>query len=86
MRRSADEIEIAMKEIVMSGLPGRTEVLVVGAGPVGLAVAALAHRLTRMATAPSAVRPLRNLALRLLALVPAFRRRLVEQLSGIGHR
>ncbi len=44
----------------MSELPGRTEVLVVGAGPVGLAVAALAHRLTRMATAPSAVRPLRK--------------------------
>src|SRR4029453_13690900 len=36
----ADEIEIAMKEIVMSELPDRTEVLVVGAGPVGLAVAA----------------------------------------------
>src|SRR4029450_10649182 len=28
------------EEIVMSELPGRTEVLVVGAGPVGLAVAA----------------------------------------------
>ena len=62
----------------MSELPGRTEVLVVGAGPVGLAVAALAHRLTRLATAPSAVRPLRNLALRLLSLVPAFRRRLAS--------
>src|ERR1043166_7546989 len=40
MRRRAHEIEIAMKEIVMSELPDRTEVLVVGAGPVGLAVAA----------------------------------------------
>jgi 2-polyprenyl-6-methoxyphenol hydroxylase-like FAD-dependent oxidoreductase len=49
-------------------------------------VVALAHRLTRLATAPSAVRPLRNVALRLLALVPAFRRRLAEQLSAIGHR
>jgi 2-polyprenyl-6-methoxyphenol hydroxylase-like FAD-dependent oxidoreductase len=49
-------------------------------------VVALAHRLTRLATAPAAVRPLRNVALRLLALVPAFRRRLAEQLSAIGHR
>jgi 2-polyprenyl-6-methoxyphenol hydroxylase-like FAD-dependent oxidoreductase len=49
-------------------------------------VVALAHRLTRLATAPAAVRPLRNVALRLLALVPAFRRGLAEQLSAIGHR
>jgi 2-polyprenyl-6-methoxyphenol hydroxylase-like FAD-dependent oxidoreductase len=49
-------------------------------------VVALAHRLTRLATAPPAVRPLRNVALRLLALVPAFRRGLAEQLSAIGHR
>jgi len=49
-------------------------------------VVALAHRLTRLATAPPAVRPLRNVALRLLAHVPAFRRRLAEQLSAIGHR
>jgi 2-polyprenyl-6-methoxyphenol hydroxylase-like FAD-dependent oxidoreductase len=49
-------------------------------------VVALAHRLTRLATAPPAVRPVRNVALRLLAHVPAFRRRLAEQLSAIGHR
>jgi 2-polyprenyl-6-methoxyphenol hydroxylase-like FAD-dependent oxidoreductase len=49
-------------------------------------VVALAHRLTRLATAPPAVRPLRNVALRLLAHVPAFRRSLAEQLSAIGHR
>jgi hypothetical protein len=49
-------------------------------------VVALAHRLTRLATAPPAVRPLRNVALRVLAHVPAFRRRLAEQLSALGHR
>jgi 2-polyprenyl-6-methoxyphenol hydroxylase-like FAD-dependent oxidoreductase len=49
-------------------------------------VVALAHRLTRLATAPRAARPLRNAALRLLAHVPAFRRRLAEQLSAVGHR
>jgi 2-polyprenyl-6-methoxyphenol hydroxylase-like FAD-dependent oxidoreductase len=49
-------------------------------------VVALAHRLTRLATAPRAVRPLRNVALRVLALLPRFRRGLAEQLSAIGHR
>jgi 2-polyprenyl-6-methoxyphenol hydroxylase-like FAD-dependent oxidoreductase len=49
-------------------------------------VVALAHRLTRLATAPPAVRPLRNAALSVLALLPAFRRGLAEQLSAIGHR
>jgi hypothetical protein len=29
---------------------------------------------------------MRNVALRLLALSPGFRRRLAEQLSAIGHR
>jgi 2-polyprenyl-6-methoxyphenol hydroxylase-like FAD-dependent oxidoreductase len=43
-----------------------------------LRVVALAHRLTRLATAPPAARPLRNVALRLLALVPAFRRGFAE--------
>jgi 2-polyprenyl-6-methoxyphenol hydroxylase-like FAD-dependent oxidoreductase len=49
-------------------------------------VVALAHRLTRLATAPPAVRPLRNALLRALALAPAFRRGLAEQLSALGHR
>lgn len=49
-------------------------------------VVALAHRLTRLATAPPALRPIRNAALRLLAHVPLFRRSLAEQLSAIGHR
>jgi 2-polyprenyl-6-methoxyphenol hydroxylase-like FAD-dependent oxidoreductase len=49
-------------------------------------VVALAHRLTRLATAPAALRPVRNLALLLLSQVPAFRRGLAEQLAAIGHR
>ncbi|HEV2712722.1 MAG TPA: FAD-dependent monooxygenase [Gaiellaceae bacterium] len=51
-----------------------------------LRVVALTHRPTRLATAPPVVRPLRNVALRLLALVPAFRRGFAEQLSAIGPR
>ncbi|MEV6417025.1 NAD(P)/FAD-dependent oxidoreductase [Kribbella sp. NPDC051718] len=49
-------------------------------------VVALAHRLTRLATAPSALRPARNAGLHLLAQVPAFRRGLAEQLAAISHR
>jgi 2-polyprenyl-6-methoxyphenol hydroxylase-like FAD-dependent oxidoreductase len=49
-------------------------------------VVALAHRLTRLAMAPPALRPARNLALRLLSQVPAFSRGLAEQLAAIGHR
>jgi NADPH-dependent 2,4-dienoyl-CoA reductase/sulfur reductase-like enzyme len=104
----------------MGEVPARTEVLVVGAEPVGLAVAASlaghghdvtvvdrqaaaantsrrrcrarpdprdarsARRAKRLAglgiqaRPPPAVRPLRNVALRLLALLPAFRRGLAE--------
>ena len=41
---------------------------------------------TRLATAPRAVRLVRNVALRVLAFVPAFRRCLAEQLSALGDR
>ena len=49
-------------------------------------VVSLAHRLTRLATVPAAVRPARNAVLRLLSNLPAFRRGLAEQLAAIGHR
>jgi 2-polyprenyl-6-methoxyphenol hydroxylase-like FAD-dependent oxidoreductase len=57
-----------------------------GSRAEAIEVVALAHRLTRLATAPRAVRPLRNSALRLASHLPVFRRRLAEQLSAIGHR
>ncbi|WP_328331573.1 FAD-dependent monooxygenase [Kribbella sp. NBC_00382] len=49
-------------------------------------VVALAHRLTRLATAPTALRPARNAGLHFLSRLPAFRRTLAEQLSAVGHR
>ncbi|MDX6281714.1 MAG: hypothetical protein QOH03_2785 [Kribbellaceae bacterium] len=49
-------------------------------------VVALAHRLTRLATAPTALRPARNAGLHFLSHLPAFRRTLAEQLAAIGHR
>ncbi|OBG18845.1 FAD-dependent monooxygenase [Mycobacterium sp. 852002-51057_SCH5723018] len=46
----------------------------------------LTGRLTRMSTLPRPVRPLRNSAVRLAARVPAVRRQLAVQLSGLGRR
>src|SRR5215218_3835638 len=77
-----DALSVALRE----GREDKLDEYAAGSRAEAMHVVALAHRLTRLATAPAAVRPLRNVALRLLALVPAFRRRLAEQLSAIGHR
>lgn len=54
--------------------------------PVATKVVGLADGLTRLATVPRAVRPLRNAVLHTLSHVPAFRRRLALQLSGLVFR
>ena len=77
-----DALSVALRE----GREDKLDEYAASSRAEAMQVVALAHRLTRLATAPPAIRPLRNLALRLLALIPAFRRRLAEQLSGIGHR
>lgn len=46
----------------------------------------LTGRLTRIATLPRPLRPVRNAGMRLAARVPALRRRLAVQLSGLGRR
>jgi 2-polyprenyl-6-methoxyphenol hydroxylase-like FAD-dependent oxidoreductase len=77
-----DALSVALRE----SREDKLDEYAAGSRAEAIHVVALAHRLTRLATAPGAVRPLRNAALRLFALVPAFRRRLAEQLSAIGHR
>jgi 2-polyprenyl-6-methoxyphenol hydroxylase-like FAD-dependent oxidoreductase len=77
-----DALSVALRD----GREDQLDSYATGCRDEALRVVALAHRLTRLATAPRAVRPLRNTALRLLALAPAFRRSLAEQLSAIGHR
>jgi 2-polyprenyl-6-methoxyphenol hydroxylase-like FAD-dependent oxidoreductase len=77
-----DALSVALRE----GREDKLDEYAAGSRAEAMHVVALAHRLTRLATAPPAARPLRNVALRLLAHVPAFRRRLAEQLSAIGHR
>ncbi len=54
--------------------------------PVAKQIVRLADRLTRLATVPPILRPLRNLLLKVLAHVPTFRRRLAWQLSGLVYR
>lgn len=54
--------------------------------PVAHEVVNFADRLTRLATVPAALRPVRNLILAGLASVPAFRRRLAWRLSGLVFR
>jgi 2-polyprenyl-6-methoxyphenol hydroxylase-like FAD-dependent oxidoreductase len=77
-----DALSVALRE----GREEKLEEYAADSRAEAMHVVALAGRLTRLATVPPAVRPLRNAALRLLALVPAFRRGLAEQLSAIGHR
>jgi 2-polyprenyl-6-methoxyphenol hydroxylase-like FAD-dependent oxidoreductase len=77
-----DALSVALRE----GREDKLDEYAAGSRAEAMHVVTLAHRLTRLATAPPAVRPLRNVALRLFALVPAFRRGLAEQLSAIGHR
>jgi len=54
--------------------------------PIAEQVVRLADRLTRLATVGRRLRPLRNTLLKLLAYVPAFRRRLAWRLSGLVYR
>ena len=46
----------------------------------------LTGQLTRIATLPRPLRPIRNSAMRVAARVPAVRRQLAVQLSGLGRR
>jgi 2-polyprenyl-6-methoxyphenol hydroxylase-like FAD-dependent oxidoreductase len=77
-----DALSVALRE----SREDKLDEYAAGSRAEAMHVVALAHRLTRLATAQPAVRPLRNVALRVLAHAPAFRRRLAEQLSAIGHR
>jgi len=54
--------------------------------PVAKEVVKMADGLTRLATAPRAIRPLRNLLLGALSHVPAVRRKLAWRLSGLIFR
>jgi 2-polyprenyl-6-methoxyphenol hydroxylase-like FAD-dependent oxidoreductase len=77
-----DALSVALRE----GREDKLDEYAADSRAEAIEVVALAHRLTRLATVPRAVRPLRNVGLRFVAHLPAFRRRLAEQLSAVGHR
>jgi 2-polyprenyl-6-methoxyphenol hydroxylase-like FAD-dependent oxidoreductase len=54
--------------------------------PIAQQVVRLTDRLTRLATLPTALRPARNTAMSLASLLPAVRRKLSWQLSGLVYR
>ncbi|WP_422744848.1 FAD-dependent oxidoreductase [Mycobacterium sp. WMMD1722] len=54
--------------------------------PIATDVVTMTDRLTRLATVPSAWRPLRNNAIRIAGRLPAVPRRLAWQLSGLVYR
>lgn len=54
--------------------------------PIARAVVAMTDRLTRLATLPRALRPIRNVVLSLAGRVPFVRRALARQLSGLVYR
>jgi 2-polyprenyl-6-methoxyphenol hydroxylase-like FAD-dependent oxidoreductase len=54
--------------------------------PIARQVVELTDRLTRLATLPRAVRPIRNAAIGLAGRVPAVRRALAQRLSGLVYR
>jgi len=54
--------------------------------PIARQVVQLADRLTRLATVPRRLRPIRNAVLGTLGHIPGFRRRLAWKLSGLAYR
>lgn len=54
--------------------------------PVAQGVISLTDKLTRMATAPTAVRPIRNALIGLAGRIPAVQRTLASRLSGLVYR
>jgi 2-polyprenyl-6-methoxyphenol hydroxylase-like FAD-dependent oxidoreductase len=54
--------------------------------PIAQQVITLTDRLTRMATLPRALRPIRNAAMGVAGRIPAVRRALAWRLSGLVYR
>jgi 2-polyprenyl-6-methoxyphenol hydroxylase-like FAD-dependent oxidoreductase len=81
---------VALGGAVAAVLGGAPEALLDDYGttrrPFAQQVLTLTSRLTRVATAPPALRPLRNAGLRLLGAAPAARRGLAWRLSGLVYR
>jgi len=84
----ADAVVLAesLGAVLDGGSPDLLDTYTATRRPVAQQVVALADRLTRLATINRRLRPVRNLALGLLARSPAFRRQLARRLSGLVYR
>jgi 2-polyprenyl-6-methoxyphenol hydroxylase-like FAD-dependent oxidoreductase len=72
---------------VLAGAPeSRLDAYSAARRPIAEQVVALTDRLTRLATLPGAARPVRNAMMGLVARIPAVRRKLAWQLSGLVYR
>ncbi|WP_061295287.1 FAD-dependent monooxygenase [Herbidospora cretacea] len=76
----------ALDAVLGGGSPGLLDAYGAVRRPVAQQIVSLADRITRLATVDRRFRPARNLALRLLAALPAFRRQLAWRLSGLVYR
>jgi 2-polyprenyl-6-methoxyphenol hydroxylase-like FAD-dependent oxidoreductase len=76
----------ALAEVVQGGSEAALDAYAAAQRRRAEQVLKLTGRLTRIATLPRPVRPVRNTAMRLAARVPAVQRQLAMQLSGLGRR
>ncbi|MEU4720803.1 FAD-dependent oxidoreductase [Nonomuraea dietziae] len=76
----------ALGQAIRSGSAAPLDAYAAARRPVAEQVVAFAGRLTALATVDRRLRPLRNLALRGLAVLPPFRRKLAWRLSGLVYR
>ncbi|MFI6297673.1 FAD-dependent oxidoreductase [Nonomuraea sp. NPDC050790] len=76
----------ALAETLKTGDEAPLDAYAAARRPVAEQVVAFAGRLTALATMSRTLRPVRNVVLRLLAMLPAFRRSLAWRLSGLIYR
>jgi 2-polyprenyl-6-methoxyphenol hydroxylase-like FAD-dependent oxidoreductase len=76
----------ALTEALRSGSEAPLDRYAAERRPLAQAVVKFAAQLTRLATVPAPLRPVRNALLSTLSRVPAFRRKLAYRLSGLDAR
>jgi 2-polyprenyl-6-methoxyphenol hydroxylase-like FAD-dependent oxidoreductase len=81
---------VALSDTLAAVLGGRPDTLLdvysAARRPIARQVVTMTDRLTRLATVPSAARPIRNTAIGLAGHIPAVRRALAWRLSGLVYR
>jgi 2-polyprenyl-6-methoxyphenol hydroxylase-like FAD-dependent oxidoreductase len=81
---------VALADALVAVLAGGEDALLDsysdGRRPVAQQVVSLTDRLTRLATLPRALRPIRNVAITMAGKAPAVRRALANRLSGLVYR